>query len=127
MNNNAEGIVPQWAKIDDARITRFGKVLRFTRLDELPQLLNVILGDMSIVGPRPERPEFCVKLNEAIPLYNNRHLSKPGITGWAQIRYRYASSESDSKEKLQFDLFYIQNLSIVIEYPEKHLLSYPMN
>lgn len=112
---NAEEGGAQWAKVKDLRITFFGFFLRLTRLDELPQLFNIIRGEMSIVGPRPERPEFCKMLNTKIPLYNYRHLTKPGLTGWAQIRYRYASCEADSKKKLQYDLYYIRHMSLLLD------------
>jgi len=100
-----------WATDDDPRITRVGKFLRKARLDELPQLLNVLRGDMSLVGPRPERPEFVAALNEKIPYYHLRHSVRPGITGWAQILYKYGSSIEDAKEKLRYDLYYIKNSS----------------
>lgn len=102
---------PTWATDDDPRITRVGKFMRLSRMDEIPQLWNVLKGDMSIVGPRPERPEFVKALSEQIPHYQLRHGVRPGITGWAQIRYRYGSSINDAKEKLRYDLFYIKNMS----------------
>lgn len=102
---------PTWATDDDPRITRVGKFLRKARLDELPQLLNVLRGDMSLVGPRPERPEFVEALNQKIPYYHLRHSVRPGITGWAQILYKYGSSIEDAKEKLRYDLYYIKNCS----------------
>jgi sugar transferase (PEP-CTERM system associated) len=104
-----------WASKDDKRITPFGRVLRRTRLDELPQLWNVLVGDMSLVGPRPERPEFVQQLTEQIPFYGQRHVVRPGLTGWAQVRYTYGSSVEDAMEKLQYDLFYIKNLSIALD------------
>ena len=100
-----------WATDDDPRITRVGRFLRLARLDEIPQLWNVLRGDMSLVGPRPERPEFVEGLTKEIPLYHLRHAVRPGITGWAQVRYRYGSSVEDAKEKLRYDLFYIKNMS----------------
>jgi len=100
-----------WAMDDDPRITRVGRFLRAARLDEIPQLWNVFKGDMSLVGPRPERPEFVEGLAREIPLYHLRHAIRPGITGWAQVRYRYGSSVEDAKEKLRYDLFYIKNIS----------------
>jgi sugar transferase (PEP-CTERM system associated) len=100
-----------WATDDDPRITRVGGFLRVSRLDEIPQLWNVLRGDMSLVGPRPERPEFVDGLSREIPLYHLRHAIRPGITGWAQVRYRYGSSLEDAKEKLRYDLFYIKNMS----------------
>ena len=102
---------PTWAGDEDPRITSVGRFLRTTRLDEIPQLWNVLKGDMSLVGPRPERPEFIERLKQEIPYYNLRHTIRPGITGWAQIRYKYGSSVEDAKEKLRYDLFYIKNMS----------------
>jgi sugar transferase (PEP-CTERM system associated) len=102
---------PAWASDDDPRITRVGRFLRTTRLDEVPQLWNVLKGDMCLVGPRPERPEFIESLRQQIPNYNLRHTVRPGLTGWAQIRYKYGSSIDDAKEKLRYDLFYIKNMS----------------
>ena len=104
-----------WAADDDPRITRVGKFLRKSRLDEIPQLWNVLKGDMSLVGPRPERPEFTELLSREIPYYQLRHTVRPGITGWAQIRYKYASSLEDAKEKLRYDLFYIKNMSVGLD------------
>ncbi len=102
---------PTWATDEDPRITPVGRFLRMTRLDEIPQLWNVLKGDMSLVGPRPERPEFIEWLKHEIPFYNLRHTVRPGITGWAQIRYKYGNSVEDAKEKLRYDLFYIKNMS----------------
>jgi len=107
---------PQWAKKGDDRITRVGKIIRKLRIDELPQIFNVFRGDMSFVGPRPERPEFVVKLSEKLPYYAERHRVKPGITGWAQICYPYGSSEQDAFEKLQYDLFYVKNSSLLLDF-----------
>jgi len=104
-----------WALDDDPRITRVGKFLRMSRLDEIPQLWNVLKGDMSLVGPRPERPEFTELLSREIPYYQLRHTIRPGITGWAQIRYRYANTLEDAREKLRYDLFYIKNMSIGLD------------
>lgn len=115
MRIDAEKNGAQWAKKNDDRITRVGKFLRRSRIDELPQLLNVFKGDMSFVGPRPERPEFVEQLSEQIPYYAERHRVKPGITGWAQIRYSYGSSENDAMEKLQYDLYYVKNYSIFLD------------
>jgi sugar transferase (PEP-CTERM system associated) len=106
---------PVWASAGDSRITRVGKCLRRTRLDELPQLYNVLKGDMSLVGPRPERPHFVEQLSEVIPYYHLRHSVKPGVTGWAQINYRYGSSLEDAIEKLQYELFYIKNMSFWLD------------
>jgi sugar transferase (PEP-CTERM system associated) len=102
---------PTWARDEDPRITLVGKFLRKSRLDEIPQLWNVFRGDMSLVGPRPERPEFVDMLNREIPYYYLRHTIRPGITGWAQISYRYGCSIEDAKEKLRYDLFYVKNMS----------------
>jgi sugar transferase (PEP-CTERM system associated) len=107
--------VARWAKRNDSRITRVGAVLRKGRLDELPQLFNILKGDMSFVGPRPERPEFVAQLAEKIPYYEERLRVKPGLTGWAQISYPYGNSEKDALEKLQYDLYYVKNFSIFLD------------
>jgi sugar transferase (PEP-CTERM system associated) len=107
---------PVWAaKHGDPRVTPIGHLLRRARLDELPQLWNVLQGDMSFVGPRPERPEFVEELTHQIPFYRQRHIVRPGLTGWAQIRYTYGASREDALQKLQYDLFYIKNLSISLD------------
>jgi sugar transferase (PEP-CTERM system associated) len=106
---------PVWAQQGDPRVTRVGAFLRRTRLDELPQLFNVLVGDMSFIGPRPERPEFVHRLQEQIPFYMDRLSVKPGITGWAQVKYQYAASVEDALEKLQYDLYYIKNLSLFLD------------
>jgi sugar transferase (PEP-CTERM system associated) len=106
---------PVWAQKNDARITPIGHLIRRTRLDELPQLWNVLVGDMSLVGPRPERPQFVRELTKQIPFYGQRHVIRPGLTGWAQVRYTYGASVEDAMEKLQYDLFYIKNLSITLD------------
>ena len=98
-----------------SRVTRVGRMLRKLRIDELPQLINVLNGDMSLVGPRPERPDFVEQLREKIRFYDVRHSIKPGLTGWAQIRYPYGSSIDDAQRKLQFDLFYVKNNSLVLD------------
>ncbi len=115
MVTNAESKGPQWAEEDDSRVTTVGRFLRRTHLDELPQLVNVINGDLSFVGPRPERPEFVEHLKKRIPYYEVRHIVKPGITGWAQINYKYASSIDDTYEKLQFDIYYLKKRSLVLD------------
>jgi sugar transferase (PEP-CTERM system associated) len=116
MRQNAEaGTGAVWAQKNDARVTTIGRFIRRTRLDELPQLWNVLIGDMSLVGPRPERPEFVRQLASQIPFYHQRHIIRPGLTGWAQVRYTYGSSVEDAMEKLQYDLFYIKNLSIALD------------
>lgn len=113
MTVNAEKSGAQWATPKDVRVTPIGKFLRTTRLDELPQLWNILNGTMSLVGPRPERPEMIKdKLEKNIPFYNFRHLVKPGVTGWAQVNFRYGYSEEDSMEKLQYDLYYVKNKSV---------------
>ncbi len=111
----AEKSGAQMAAKNDARVTKIGRVMRKTRMDELPQLWNVLKGDMSFVGPRPERPEFVEKLAKTIPYYRMRHRVKPGITGWAQVCYPYGDDEADAKEKLQFDLYYIKNYSVFLD------------
>jgi sugar transferase (PEP-CTERM system associated) len=111
MVENAEANGPLWAEQDDKRITRVGRWLRRWRLDEIPQMFNVLKGDMSFVGPRPERSFFVEKLRKEIPFYDQRFSVKPGVTGWAQIKYRYGASKEDAMEKLKYDLYYIKNLS----------------
>jgi sugar transferase (PEP-CTERM system associated) len=104
-----------WAGKNDPRITRLGGFLRKTRLDEIPQLWNVLRGDMAFVGPRPERPEFVQWLEEKVPYYNLRHIIRPGLTGWAQVRYRYGASLEETKQKLQYDLYYIKHMSVALD------------
>lgn len=116
MRDNAESYTgPVWAQTDDDRITRVGKIIRKTRIDEIPQIFNVIKGDMSIVGPRPERPFFVKRLEENVPYYSLRLCVKPGITGWAQIKYSYGASIQDSLKKLQFDIYYLKNVSMFLD------------
>jgi sugar transferase (PEP-CTERM system associated) len=116
MRNDAEkGGKPQWAAQNDPRVTRIGNFIRKTRIDELPQILNVFKGEMSFVGPRPERPYFVEQLIEVVPYYNVRHSIKPGITGWAQVRYGYGSSAEDALQKLQYDLYYVKNNSLFLD------------
>jgi sugar transferase (PEP-CTERM system associated) len=105
----------RWAQANDDRVTRVGRFIRKTRIDELPQLLNVLRGHMSFVGPRPERPEFVKQLSETIPYYEERHAVKPGITGWAQLCYPYGASEQDAVEKLQYDLYYVKNHGLLFD------------
>ncbi len=105
----------RWARADDRRITRLGHLLRRTRLDELPQLINVLKGDMSMVGPRPERPEFTAVLSARLPLYAKRHTVRPGLTGWAQINYPYGASIEDAREKLEYDLYYVKNHTLFLD------------
>jgi sugar transferase (PEP-CTERM system associated) len=104
-----------WSQPNDRRITPIGRLLRRTRLDELPQLWNVLRGDMSLVGPRPERPEFVRSLTDQIPFYGQRHVVRPGLTGWAQVRYTYGATVEDAMEKLQYDLYYIKNMSLALD------------
>jgi sugar transferase (PEP-CTERM system associated) len=116
MRTDAEkGGTPIWAKDGDDRVTRVGRFIRTTRIDELPQLWNVVRGDMSFVGPRPERPYFVGELAKAIPFYQQRHAVKPGLTGWAQVKYRYGASLEDAMEKLRYDLYYIKHLSVFFD------------
>ena len=107
---------PVWAKKNDSRITRVGSIIRKFRIDELPQLLNVIKGEMSFVGPRPERPEFVEELTESIPYYSERLRVKPGITGWAQVRYQYAATTEDAYNKLEYDLYYVKNFGLFLDF-----------
>jgi sugar transferase (PEP-CTERM system associated) len=115
MHQDAEKEGPRWAVTSDARITRVGRWIRKYRIDELPQVVNVLRGEMSIVGPRPERPHFVAMLEEQIPFYSLRHAVRPGITGWAQVRYQYGASVEETKTKLEYDLFYIKHLSIMLD------------
>ncbi len=110
----ADGVA-RWAIKGDSRITRVGSVIRKTRLDELPQVFNVLLGEMSLVGPRPERPEFVEQLEKEIPFYTERHRVKPGLTGWAQLSYPYGASIEDARNKLEFDLYYVKNASAFLD------------
>ncbi len=115
MRTDAERAGPQWAQKNDDRVTSIGRVIRLTRIDEIPQIFNVLKGDMSFVGPRPERPVFVDELTRQIPYYEERHQVKPGITGWAQINYPYGASTEDARRKLQYDLYYIKNYSIFLD------------
>jgi sugar transferase (PEP-CTERM system associated) len=105
----------RWAAAGDPRCTRVGRFIRKTRIDELPQLFNVLVGDLSLVGPRPERPEFVAGLAKEIPFYNARHSVKPGVTGWAQVRYAYGASSEESKKKLEYDLYYVKNHTLLLD------------
>jgi sugar transferase (PEP-CTERM system associated) len=107
--------VPRWACSSDARITAVGRFIRRTRIDELPQIVNVLRGEMSFVGPRPERPFFVAQLTQEVPFYGARHSVKPGVTGWAQVRYGYGASAEDAMRKLEFDLFYVKNHSLLLD------------
>jgi sugar transferase (PEP-CTERM system associated) len=113
MREDAERDGARWAAANDTRVTRVGRVIRKLRIDELPQILNVLAGQMSLVGPRPERPEFVSHLDRTIPFYCERHTIKPGITGWAQLCYPYGADETDAAEKLQYDLFYVKNRTLL--------------
>jgi exopolysaccharide biosynthesis polyprenyl glycosylphosphotransferase len=115
MKVGAENNGPQFAAVDDNRVTTVGKILRLLRLDELPQAINILKNEMSFIGPRPERPEFVSELQKLMPYYNARHLIKPGLTGWAQVNYNYTDSFEGNLMKLQFDLFYIKNRSILVD------------
>jgi len=115
MRTDAENGKSVWASPDDPRVTAVGRVLRRTRLDELPQTYNVLMGQMSIIGPRPERPDIVEELSAKLPYYTERHLIKPGITGWAQISFRYGSSIEDAKRKLEYDLYYLKNMSFELD------------
>jgi len=115
MRVDAEPEGPKWAEKDDPRVTRIGKIIRKLRIDELPQFINILRGEMTFVGPRPERPEFVETLEKQIPYYSQRHLVKPGLTGWAQIRYPYCASVEDAVQKLQYDLYYIKNQSLMLD------------
>jgi sugar transferase (PEP-CTERM system associated) len=115
MRVDAEANGPVWACEDDSRVTRLGRWIRKLRIDELPQLINIIRGEMSLIGPRPERPVFIKQLEQQIPYYSERHLVKPGLTGWAQVRYPYGASFEDAREKHQYDLYYIKNQSPILD------------
>lgn len=115
MRTDAESGGPQWAAQNDSRITRMGEFIRQTRIDEIPQIINVLRGDMSFIGPRPERPFFVESLSRHVPYYRERHRMKPGITGWAQINYPYGASIADAKEKMSYDLYYLKNFTIFLD------------
>lgn len=113
MNAEEDGAV--WANKNDSRVTRVGKWLRLLRIDELPQIFNVFRGEMSLIGPRPERPEFIQELEKQIPYYSIRHHVRPGITGWAQVNYHYGGSVEGALRKLEYDLYYIKNMSFLLD------------
>jgi lipopolysaccharide/colanic/teichoic acid biosynthesis glycosyltransferase len=115
MHADAEARGPVWAAQRDPRVTRVGAFIRLARIDELPQLLNILRGEMSFIGPRPERPHFAAQLEQTVPLYRNRTLVKPGLTGWAQVNYPYAASVEDARAKLSYDLYYIKHRSLQLD------------
>jgi exopolysaccharide biosynthesis polyprenyl glycosylphosphotransferase len=115
MSQDAEDQGAVWATKNDPRVTPVGRFMRQTRLDEIPQLWNVLRGEMGFVGPRPERPEFVQWLSSEVPFYDLRHMIRPGITGWAQVRYRYGASLEETKHKLEYDLYYIKHLSLGLD------------
>jgi lipopolysaccharide/colanic/teichoic acid biosynthesis glycosyltransferase len=104
-----------WTSEDDPRITKFGHFLRRTHIDELPQFVNILRGELSIVGPRPEQPRYVATLEECLPFYQLRHLVRPGLTGWAQVKYGYAGSERDALEKLQYDFYYLGHQNLILD------------
>jgi lipopolysaccharide/colanic/teichoic acid biosynthesis glycosyltransferase len=116
MRNDAEAGGPQWANKKDTRVTGVGKWIRRLHLDEIPQMWNVLKGDMSLVGPRPERPFFVEQLTQEIPLYKRRLNVRPGVTGWAQVKHKYDESIEDVRKKVQYDLFYIENMSLRMDF-----------
>jgi len=115
MISNAESGVPVWTKKDDPRITKVGRMLRKTHLDELPQILNILKGDMSLIGPRPERPEFVKRFEKQLPNYHLRHNIKPGITGWAQVNQMYSAGVESTKIKLEYDLYYLNHRNLKLD------------
>ena len=115
MRNDAERLGPSWAAIGDARVTAGGRFIRKLRIDELPQLINILRGEMSLIGPRPERPYFVSKLEQVIPLYGERARVKPGLTGWAQVNYPYGASVEDARAKLSYDLYYVKHRGLVLD------------
>ena len=115
MVENAEENGAEWAQKNDSRVTAFGRILRKARVDEIPQFINVLKGDMSLIGPRPERPEFVTMLEKELPFYAIRHVVKPGLTGWAQVMYPYAHSVKDQHKKLMYDLYYIKERNLLMD------------
>ncbi|MGH9270267.1 MAG: sugar transferase, partial [Ilumatobacteraceae bacterium] len=113
--SGARRLADEWTSLDDPRITPLGRILRITHLDELPQVLNILRGDLSVVGPRPEQPRYVEELTEKLPFYGLRHLVRPGLTGWAQVLYGYAGDESDALEKLQYEFFYLRRQGISLD------------
>lgn len=115
-DGQAENGTPTWSEKNDPRVTGIGKIIRATHIDEIPQMINILKGDMNLIGPRPERPEFVEKLEQSIPYYDLRHIIRPGFTGWAQIKYRYARTIEDSKEKFEYDFYYTKNRNIFLDF-----------
>jgi lipopolysaccharide/colanic/teichoic acid biosynthesis glycosyltransferase len=115
MRPGATGLANEWTRENDPRITSFGRLMRKTHLDELPQVLNIVRGDLSIVGPRPEQPHYVEELSEKLPFYSLRHLVRPGLTGWAQVKYGYAGDERDALEKLQYEFWYLRNQNLALD------------
>jgi len=115
MRVNAESNGPMWSKQGDSRVTRVGRLIRKTRIDELPQLLSVVSGDLSLIGPRPERPEIEEKLEKEIANYRTREWIRPGLSGWAQVSYPYGASIDDSRSKLSYDLYYLKNAGLLMD------------
>ena len=116
VHNNGNSNKSQFADLQDNRVTRVGRWLRHYRLDEIPQIWNVVRGDMSLIGPRPEQPTFVEQFKTNIPYYDFRHTVRPGITGWAQVRYGYASTEDQTRRKLEYDFFYIKHMSLWLDF-----------
>jgi lipopolysaccharide/colanic/teichoic acid biosynthesis glycosyltransferase len=110
------GLANEWTSENDPRITPFGKLLRLSHVDELPQVVNILRGDLSMVGPRPEQPHYVEELTEKLPFYDMRHLVRPGLTGWAQVKYGYAGDESDALEKLQYEFYYLRRQSLGLDF-----------
>ena len=115
MRNDAEKNGAKWAVENDPRVTKYGNFMRKTRIDELPQIWNVLKGEMSFIGPRPERQVFITEIEKVVPYYNLRHSIKPGLTGWAQVMYPYGASIEDAKEKLEYDLYYIKHQDFILD------------
>src|SRR5687767_5244017 len=115
MRVDAEKEGPVWASKRDERTTRVGRIIRKTRIDEIPQFWNILRGEMNFVGPRPVRPHFVAQLAQEIPIYEQRHLIAPGLTGWAQIKYPYAASIEDARQKLEYDLYYVKNQGLALD------------
>jgi lipopolysaccharide/colanic/teichoic acid biosynthesis glycosyltransferase len=116
MEPHGGDLANEWTREDDPRITPFGRVLRATHLDELPQVVNILKGDLSVVGPRPEQPQYVADLREKLPFYDVRHLVRPGLTGWAQVKYGYAGDERDALEKLQYEFYYLRRQSLALDW-----------